>query len=343
MTQMPLIQIHDVGRVELDRVEIPRPGPDDVLIEVAFCGICGSDLGYIAMGGLMGPGNPMPLGHELSGTVAEVGRNVRHVGVGDRVVVNPEGNGNLIGNSGAEGGFAPFLLVRGAAVDARCVTRIPDSLSLEEGALVEPLSVAMHAAHQGRATGDDRAVIFGAGPIGLGILLVLRYYGLSNIVVVDLSPLRRSLAEQLGATVFGGDSAELADFLIEQHGRGASLGIPGLADPPATDLFFEATGVGGVFDHATRIARKGARLVVVGVHKAPASLDMVNLLLRELQICGSMAYPTEFPEVITMLASGGVDVSPLITHRYPLSRFSAALTCARDAGAAVKVLVDCQA
>lgn len=338
MTSIPLVQIHNVDAIQIDQIEAPSAGPDDVVVTVKQCGICGSDLGYIAMGGLLGPGNPMPLGHELSGVVSQAGNNVTHVKVGDRVVVNPEGNGNRIGNSGPEGGFSPQLLVRGTANDEQSVLKIPESLSFEQGAMVEPLSVSMHGVHQGQVKAGDKAVIFGAGPIGLGALLVMRYYGVSDIVVVDLDDSRLELAEKLGAIPFKADRQDLSAFLIEQHGQSELMGMP-VAN---TDVYFEATGVGAVFSQIVSLAKMAARVVIIGVHKAPVELNLVDVLIRELTIVGSMAYPTEFPQVIDMLASGKVDPSPLISHRFPLSEFHEALATAKDTSQALKVLIDCQ-
>lgn len=339
MDTMHRVTIHGVNSVALDPIEKPAAGPDDVLVKVQQCGICGSDLGYIAMGGLLGPGNPMALGHELSGTVVEAGNRVQHVAVGDRVVVNPEGNENRIGNSGPEGGFAPYLLVRGAAMDQSAVVALPKSLSFEQGAMVEPLSVSMHGVHQGKVKASDRAVVFGAGPIGLGIVLVLRYYGVDNIVVIDRSAHRLGVAASLGAKTFNAEVGDPAAFLMEQHGESALMGMP----VPASDVYFEATGVGAVFSQIVGLAQTGARVVVIGVHKAPVELDLVNLLIRELTITGSMAYPDEFPQVIDMLESGRVDPTPLISHRYALSEFPQALATAQDPERAIKVLIDCQA
>lgn len=338
MTNIPQVVIQGVNEVAVDQVAAPQAGPDDVVIKVEQCGICGSDLGYIAMGGLLGPGVPMRLGHELSGTVVEAGDNVRHVAPGDRVVMNPEANGNRIGNSGSEGGFTPLLLVRGAANDKQAVLKLPDALSFEQGAMVEPLSVSMHGVHQGQVTAEDRIVIFGAGPIGLGVVLVAQYYGVKDIVVVDLSEHRLEVARQLGATTFKPDSGDLSAFLIEQYGSSEMMGMP----MPAVDVYFEATGVGGVFQQIVGMAQTGARVVVVGVHKAPVEFDLVNLLIRELRISGSMAYPNEFPQVIDMLTSGKVDPAPLISHRFALSEFPTALATAQDQSQAIKVLVDCQ-
>ena len=339
MPEIPLVQIHGVNKVKLDKIKKPVAGPNDVVVSVSQCGICGSDLGYIAMGGLLGPGIPMPLGHELSGTVVEAGANVTHVKNGDRVVVNPEANNNHIGNSGGEGGFSPYLLVKGAAIDNDCVIALPDNIDFEIGALVEPLSVSMHAVHQGHTSIDDRVVIFGAGPIGLGIVIVLKYYGTKNIIVVDKAEQRLAMARQLGATTFNADQENLAAFLMEQHGSSDIMGMP----VPATNLYFEATGVAPVFRQITQLAKTGARVVIVGVHKAPVELDLVNLLVRELTIIGSMAYPDEFSKVIEMLSSGTVDPRPLISHRFKLSEFSTALATATAGNEAIKVLIDCQA
>ncbi|MCB1678606.1 MAG: zinc-binding dehydrogenase [Halioglobus sp.] len=122
------------------------------------------------------------------------------------------------------------------------------------------------------------------------------------------------------------------------HGAAQVTGRP----VPASDLYFEATGVAAVFSRALDLAKTGARVVVVGVHRAPVELDLVNVLIRELSIIGSMAYPREFPQVITMLESGAVDATALVSHRFGLSQFAQGLAAARDAGRAIKVLVDCQ-
>ena len=335
---IPQVRIHGVDDVRIDRIERPRAGPRDVVVEVAQCGICGSDLGYAAMGGLPGAPSPMPIGHEFSGVVVEAGRDVRHLAVGDRVVVNPEGNANGIGGVGGVGAFAPLVLVRGAADDPRAVLRLPEQLSFEQGALVEPLSVGLHAVRRGRIEPGHKVVVFGAGPIGLSVLLALRACGVENPVCVDLSDSRLRVAASLGATPLRGDAADLRAQLRGVHGKARVMGAPA----PASDVYIEATGVGAVFEKLTRLPRVGGRIVVVGVHKAPVRLDLVNLLVREQEIVASLAYPDEFPEVVELLASGRIDPSPLVTHRFSLSQFHEALATARDATRAIKVLVDCQ-
>jgi len=338
MVELPLVRIHAPGQLSLDAVAAPEPGPDDVLVAVQQCGICGSDLGYTAMGGLPGYPLPMPLGHELAAVVERVGSRVQGFAPGDRVVVNPTAGGNAIGNGGAEGGFAPLLLVRGVSRDNGILFRLPDSLSDEEGALVEPLSVAMHAANRSELSAGDKLVIFGAGPIGLGVLLVARYLGLDHCVVVDRSERRLALARALGATAVPAGDDGLAARLCAEFGSVQYLG----QTLPDIDVLIEATGVGAVFEQCVQLARFRSRLTVVGVHKAPAQIDLLSVLARELRISGSMAYPDEFPAVIDMLASGRVNASALISHRFPLSAFEQAFAVASNPNEAVKVMVDCQ-
>lgn len=328
------VNIHAPGSFSLDEVAAPVPGERDVVVDVAACGICGSDLGYVAMGGLTGPGVPMPLGHELAGTISAVGAAVTGVEVGQRVVVNPMGAGNQIGNGGPEGGFAPQLLVRNAAA-GDALLALPDALSFEQGALVEPLSVATHGINQADLKPDSRVVVLGAGPIGLAAVAVLKYRGLRDVAIVDLSEQRLERARALGAdhTLAGG--RPLASLLGDIHGSVEFFGMP----VPATDVYIEATGARPVVEDVLQSIRPGGTLVVLGLHKEPVSLDLVNLLAREITIKGSMAYPTEFPEAIDMLASGRVDLSPMISHRFSLDRFDEAFATASDPVRAAKVMV----
>ena len=340
MSTMPIVRIHAPDDVRMDQIERPVAGPDDVLVQVQRCGICGSDLSYIKIGGIPRAAMPFALGHEFSGVVIEAGENVRHVQVGDRVVVNPETGANGIGSSGVKGAFSPYIVFTNAAAHPEGVLKLPPALDFDLGALVEPLSVGMHGANQGRVVAGDKVVVFGAGPVGLAAAIAANYFKAEKVIVVDRSDKRLEVARQLGLTTFKADGASLREFLMGQHG--IVTNDPRLGEQPATDVFIEATGVGPVFQQICDTARKGARIVVVGVHFAPVELNMINLLMKELVITAATEYPIEFPCVIEMLLSGEVDVRPLISHRFPLSRFDEALAQARRQNEAVKVLVDCQ-
>lgn len=339
MSTMPLARIHGINEVQLDQVAKPEPGAQGVLVEVSVCGICGSDLSYAKFGGLPGAASPMAIGHEFSGVVREVGAEVTNLKAGDRVVVNPDSRKNKIGSNGLVGAFAPYVVVADVVNDPDAIAVLPDHLSFEQGAMVEPLSVAMHAINRCNLKADDKLVIMGAGPIGLGAGIVAKYYGVKDIVIVDLTEKRLAVAAELGLTPFKADEGDLAEFLIGHHGANEDMGM---GVQPDTDVYLEATGAGPVFQQIVELGKRHSRAVVVGVHINPTEINMIKLLMSEMNITAAMSYPTEIPDVIDMLSSGKVDASPLITHQFSLSEFESAFAQAQKQNEAIKVLVNCQ-
>jgi threonine dehydrogenase-like Zn-dependent dehydrogenase len=303
---------------------------------VAACGICGSDLHYIAMGGLPLPGGgPMALGHEFAGIVDAVGEAVDGVAIGQRVVVRPEGAHNRIGGGGPGGGLAPYVLVRNATDDT-CLYPLPESLTLQQGALVEPLGVGMHAVSKSEARPGDKVVVFGAGPIGLASIVCLRYRGVSDIVAVDLSETRLALAKQLGArAVCNATTDNPWEVIRQHHGHEQVHGMPVVA----ADVYIETSGVAPVMRDIFVNSKLGTRIVVLAIYKQDLSLPFLLVMAKELTLKGSMALGAEFPDVIEMLASGRVDVTPMITHQFDFANFMDSLGTARQPDKAAKVMV----
>ncbi|MGH0028912.1 MAG: zinc-dependent alcohol dehydrogenase [Myxococcota bacterium] len=334
------VRIHGPDDVRLDEVPEPVPGARDALLRVAACGICGSDLGYVRAGGLMGPtGEPMPIGHELAGVVEAVGDEVRGFAPGDRVALNPSPprGGPVIGNGAPEGGFAPLLLVRDVEGEGGPdrLHRLPDAMPFEVGALAEPLGVGMNAVDKLRVAPGEKAVVFGAGPVGLAAVASLRDQGVADVVAVDLSPHRLSLARALGArTTLDAGKDDVWAGLREAHGEVDFMGTP----VAASDVYVEASGAAPVIQQVIGHARRGARLSVVALHRAPVEVSFLLVLMRELQISGAMEYPEDFGRSLALLARD--DLAPMITHRFPLERFDAALAVARDPAVAGKVMVE---
>ena len=240
MTTIEQVRIHAPGLVSLDSVEMPECGPRDAIVEVHACGICGSDLSYIRLGGLAGPGGePMALGHELAGAVKAVGAEVAAVAPGQRVVVHPgEDDIGRIGNGTPEGGLANAVLVREAGRCGRLFP-VPDDMPLDVAALAEPVAVGMHAAEQAGVGPGDKVAVFGCGPIGLAAIASLADRGLTDIVAVDLSATRRRLAETLGAAATV-DPAEKSVWAELSRLHGTARVQFGTA--PGTSAFIEATG-----------------------------------------------------------------------------------------------------
>ncbi len=328
------VRVHGAGDVRVDEVSAPEPGPGDAVVRVAACGICGSDLSYIEMGGLAGPGNaPMSLGHEIAGIVDEIGAEVTSVQVGDRVVVQP-GTDQLgrIGNGAPEGGLTPRLLVTDA--DRGRLHQVPDALPLDVAAFAEPLAVGMHAADQVAVRAGEGVAVFGCGPIGLAAVATLVDRGHDRVVAIDPSATRRALASGIGAqAALDPLTTDVWEELAALHGTAPFLFGP----TPATSAFIEASGsarvIGEVLDHGP----VGGRLSVVALHYEPVPTNYLMVLMKQFTIRGSMEYPTRFADAIDLLARR--DLSSLLTHRFPLTGFEDAVSLlvgSKDCG---KVLV----
>ncbi|ARS28483.1 zinc-dependent alcohol dehydrogenase [Sphingomonas sp. KC8] len=333
---MKAVRVHGPDDVRLDEIDTPVAGPKDVIVRVATAGICGSDVTYVHAGGVAAPTiDPFGLGHELSGTVSEVGADVTGISAGDRVIVNPMGDGNGIGNGVPEGAFAPYLLVRNATVGG-AIHKIPDTMAFDRAALAEPLSVGLHAVNRSGAKPGDKVVLFGAGPIGLGILLFLKQRGLTDIAVVDMTEQRLERARQLGATVtINPTNEDVEAALGKAFGAGDVFGWPVVN----ANLWFEVTGAAPVLQSIVRMAPFHATMLVVAVHHEPVPVNFQMALGKEMSIITSMAYPDEFPDVIATLNDPAIDVAPMISHSFPLDDFMTAFAVAQDKDASAKVLV----
>jgi (R,R)-butanediol dehydrogenase/meso-butanediol dehydrogenase/diacetyl reductase len=296
---------HGAGDVRIEQVADPVPGPHDVVLRPAFNGLCGTDLHQYLHGPMSDAPLPIVVGHEFSGEVIEVGVDVGDVTVGDLVAVEPiwpcrscdpcrAGRYNLCGDAiwtgltGRGGGIAEL-----AVVDASMAHRIPDGVSLLEGALVEPLAVAYHAVQKSRVVPGEVAVVFGAGPIGIGAVLALRASGVDDVIVVEPAAARRTAIEAVGgAEVLDPEVVDVSAALLELSGaRGVSVVI-------------DAAGVPSSFDAALSALKAAGRLVIVAAFMEPVSFHPLSVFEREIEILHSFAYCNDFEPVLRLLADG---------------------------------------
>lgn len=329
------LRVQSPGTVSLDHVDLPACGPRDVVVDVDACGICGSDLTYIRLGGLAGPaGEPMALGHEFAGTVREAGAEVSGVAMGQRVVVHPgDDHSGRIGGGSAFGGLADTVLVRDAAAGGRLLA-VPEGMPMDVAALTEPVAVGMHAAEQADVSPGDTVAVFGCGPIGLAAIAALADRGVSGIVGIDPSAPRRRLAETLGAAAaIDPTQTKVWRELEALHGRRA---MP-FGHAPATDAFIEASGSDAVLTGIIDRAGPGSRISVVALHYAPVPVNFLSVLMKELTIRGSMEYPDRFEDALDLLARR--DLSALITHRFPLTDAASALDLLAGSRECGKVMI----
>lgn len=333
---MKMSMVTGPGKAEVLDAERPAVGPNDVLVRMRACGICGSDAFYITIGGLPPRQGHTPLGHEPAGEIAEVGAKVSGLAVGDHVVINPmAAPSGIIGNGGPSGALADYLLIENA-VRGTSLEVIPDHVPWEVAALNEPMAVARHGANRCRPKPTDKVAVFGAGPIGLGATLAFKSLGVSHVVVVDLLPGRLDKALQIGAdAVINSADEDVVARLIELHGAGDSM-YPGKA---GTNVYLDAAGVPAVVNTALAAAQKGATVGIVGVHKEPVPVDLINLMSNEITLLGSMGYPDEIFEVTKDLVANWEKYALIVSHTIPFGSVGEALELAQTPGAADKVVV----
>lgn len=337
---MKQAELHAPLDVRVREVPRPTPGPDEVLIAVARVGICGSDL-HAYHGQHPFIQLPVVPGHEFAGTVAEIGANVRGFAIGQRVTVEPSlvcgacyncthGRYNICEHLRVIGCQTDGALAEYLTVPAAKALPLPDSLTWDQAALLEPLAVAVHAVRVGRFQPGANVLILGAGTIGLMVLQAAKASGAGQVVITDLIPHRLDLALRLGAErAVNPAQADLAQVLEETFG------------PQRADVIFECVGVAATAREAVRVARKGTRIVLAGVFEEEVPLNLGLVQDRELELVGTLMYAgDDFPTAIRLAESGQVRVEPLITHRFPLSRAAEAFAAADDRERALKVLVE---
>ncbi|MFI9168951.1 zinc-binding dehydrogenase [Streptomyces lincolnensis] len=329
------------NKIDVVEVERPAPGPQDALVRIRACGICGTDTFFLHLGGMPtgadGSTRAIPLGHEPAGEVVEVGARVTGLEVGDRVVVNPQAApSGIIGCGGELGGMDEYLLIQDAEV-GRNVAVFPDDVPFDVAALNEPMAVARHCVNRSEAKPSDKVVVFGAGPIGLGAAIWLKLRGVEHVVVADVIPERLETALAVGAdAVINSATEDVTARLTELHGPAANaLG----QSRAGTDIYIDAAGAPAVFQAAVDSAKWKAKLVMVAVQKKSDAIDLGGMLRSELTLIASQGYPTEIFEVTPELAAHKDRFARLISHRVPFSEVDRAFELALTPGAAEKVVV----
>lgn len=320
---MKALLLKEYKQIELTDVPEPEVGPEDVLVRVHACGICGSDIhGYDGSSGRRIP--PLVMGHEAAGVVEATGEAVTEFKVGDRVTfdstiscgrchfcrrgqVNLCDNRRVLGVSCGEyrqhGAFAELV-----AVPQNVVYRLPDDLPFESAALIEAVSIAVHAANITRVSLGDTALVVGSGMIGLLAIQAIRLRGVARVIATDVEPSRLEVARQLGADVTL--NAREVDIPAE---------VARLTDGRGADAALEVVGHTQTVNDAIAAVRKGGAVTLVGNLSPRIEFPLQSVVTREITVQGSCASQGEYPECIRLLESGAIRVDPLITAKATLA------------------------
>jgi L-iditol 2-dehydrogenase len=335
---MDAIVLHGVSDLRYEQVPVPAVEPGNVRVRIGFCGVCGSDIPRCFVKGTYR--FPTICGHEFAGTVESCGAGVQQYQVGDRVAVFPllwredhpaceqgkyaQSEGYDYLGSRSDGAFTEYVIA-----PERNLIRVPDNVTLEEAAMTEPAAVALHAVRRANLRLGDTVAIFGLGPIGLMVAQWARAMGASQVALFDILPQKLELARGLGfSQVFDSRQTEAIAATNElTGGRGVHIAI-------------EAAGVPPTMTAALQVARRAGRVVLLGNPaadvKLPAAL-ISQLMRREVNVLGTWnsdfsvyGDDDDWRTVLDAMASGTLNLKPLITHRVPLSRGVAALQMMRD-------------
>lgn len=322
----------------LEQKEVPAPGPGEVQIEVAYCGICGTDL-HIFLGHMdQRVGFERTIGHEMSGTVAAVGEGVRCIETGERIVVRPldhcgecpackAGHEHICHNLkfigiDSEGAFQQFW-----NVPAHTLHKLPDGLDLSHAALIEPLAVACHDVDRAKVSEGEDVLVIGGGPIGLLVALVARQAG-GNVVISEISANRLAYAESLGFKTINPKFVDPVKTVNDlTGGKGA-------------DVVFEVSGTQPGVDLMTEAAATRGRIVMVAIHASKPQVDMFRFFWRELELFGARVYrPEDYDQAMKLLAEGVVDCETFITDIQPLEAIQGAFEALTNNPSAIKSMI----
>lgn len=326
MSEKKMIQqvMTEPKKIIFREADIPKPGPDQVLVKIKKIGICGSDI-HVYHGTHPYTSYPVTQGHEVSGQIVELGEYVKEFSVGQKVTIEPQvfcgrcypclhGKYNLCEHLKVMGFQTTGTASEYFAVDASKVTPIPENMTYGEGAMLEPLAVTIHAARRFPDVKGARAVVLGCGPIGILLIQSLKAMGASEVLATDISDMRLDLAKQMGADhVVNTREKDFGEALVEAYG------------PDKADVIYECAGSDITMEQAIQNARKGSTIILVAVFGKRASVDLAKLNDSELDLNTSMMYRHEdYMDAIRFVNEGKIQLKPLQTAHFAFADYQAA-------------------
>ncbi len=322
--------------IEMRTVEIPTPEKTGVVLKNLYAAICGSDISAYYHGG---DANRIfkgyEFGHEMVSEVVAVGEDVKDIKVGDIVYPYPLIARGDSSRAATVGGFSEYIPVPNAVL-GQSLYAVSDKIPVKVASLIEPFTVGTRAARRSRPQAGEKAIVFGAGAIGMSAAIALKHFGCSKVMVVDLSDYRLEKAKALGFEVCNSSKENLKEKAMEIFGVGRSLMGP-TAD---VDIYIDAVGHESVLRTFEGMTKLFARYVIVGVHHKPVEINLIPLTYAQYEIIGSGGYmPEDVKTVMDIMEGGEFDIESLITHEFSLDDIEEAIITASKADESLKVVI----
>ena len=337
---------HGIENVTIEEIPMPECGPKDVILKTVKAGICGTDIGAYYHGGeAAGIFPENQFGHEMASIVYKVGKDVpSNIKEGMRVFLNPctskrpDCGLSIFEIADECGAFSQYVQVQDAEIDYN-IFPLPENVSFDIGALVEPFSVAMHGVNLGEGKPGDKVVIFGAGMIGLSTLCACIGKGIKDIVAVDIDDWRLEKAREMGAIPFNSAKGSLLNFLQDLYGND----IMNAANNPAAniDLYIDTAGVKSIIPSILNMAKHESRLVIVALYHGNIEINPYQILASEMRVIGSFTYQSkDIKDVIKCLEEESTPIEKIITHYFPLEKINEAFDMAKNGKETLKILIN---
>ena len=332
------------GKIEFREIETPVPKAGEVLIRIMKIGVCGSDI-HVWHGKHPFTSYPVTQGHEVSGEIATLGAGVENLEVGQKVTIQPQvvcgkcypcrhGKYNLCETLKVMGFQTTGVASEYFAVDAAKVTPLPQEMSFDEGAMIEPLAVAVHAVRKFGDMQGMRVAVLGAGPIGILVAQAAKGMGAESVLITDISDLRLEKARQCGV-----------DFCVNTREADFGEALVSSFGPDKADVIYDCAGNNVTMGQAIRCARKGSTIILVAVFAGMAEVDLAVLNDHELDLNTTMMYRNEdYLEAIELVRAGKVDLKPLISKHFAFRDYAEAYRYIdENRETTMKVIIDVQA
>ncbi len=324
-------------KIEVRELDMPEVGENDVLIQNIYSSICGTDVAVYTKG--TGTGHKitvgMEFGHETISRVYAVGKNITEFKIGQRVYPYPRFAKNDTRRAGTIGGFSEYILIPDAKLN-HSLYFIPDAISDKTACLIEPFTVGCRAARRSQPKSNENAVVFGCGTIGVAAAIALKYFGIQNVMLADVSDFRLNIAKNMGFAVCNTEKQNFYDTAISYFGE--ADGLSGMTDN--IDVFIDAAGAENILDTFMQYGKIGSRFVSVAVNNAIRSLDLLHMTYAQKSIIGSGGYmPEDVADVLKIMESGAWDIESIITHEFSLDDISKAIETASKSDQAFNVVI----